>query len=77
MDGLSPRRAAILAFLRERTRAGQPPSLAEIADAFGFASRNAAQQHVLALVEAGTIEQALNWKRGIRLPGSGDGRCQC
>jgi len=69
MDDLSPRRAAILAFLRERTRAGHPPSLAEIADEFGFASRNAAQKHVQALAEAGLIElRGGGQARGIRLP---------
>jgi len=69
MDGLSPRRAAILAFLRERTRAGQPPSLAEIAEEFGFASRNAAAKHVQALAEAGLIElRGGGLARGIRLP---------
>jgi repressor LexA len=69
MDALSPRRAAVLAFLRERTRAGQPPSLAEIAAEFGFASRNAAQKHVQALAEAGLIElRGGGMARGIRLP---------
>ncbi|KRG42352.1 LexA family transcriptional regulator [Stenotrophomonas panacihumi] len=69
MDALSPRRAAILAFLRERTRAGHPPSLAEIAAEFGFASRNAAQKHVQALAEAGLIElRGGGLARGIRLP---------
>lgn len=69
MDGLSPRRAAILAFLRERTRAGQPPSLAEIAHEFGFASRNAAAKHVQALAGAGLIElRGGGLARGIRLP---------
>jgi len=67
MDGLSPRRAAVLAFLRERARVGQPPSLAEIAAEFGFASRNAAQKHVQALAEAGLIELRGGQARGIRL----------
>lgn len=66
----SSKRAEILAFIRRRIAAGQPPSLAEIADAFGFASRNAAQKHVLALAEAGAIELVPNQKRGIRLPGA-------
>lgn len=61
------KRHQILAFIRERIAAGQPPSLAEIAEAFGFASRNAAQKHVLALAEAGAIELVPNQKRGIRL----------
>lgn len=67
----SSKRNQILIFIRERIAAGQPPSLAEIADAFGFASRNAAQKHVLALAEAGAIELVPNQKRGIRLPGGG------
>lgn len=45
------------------------PSLAEIAQAFGFASRNAAQKHVQALAEAGLIELLPNQKRGIRMLG--------
>jgi repressor LexA len=67
----SPRRQQILAFIRRQIAAGQSPSLAEIAAAFGFASRNAAQKHVLALAEAGLIELAPHQKRGIRLPGAG------
>ena len=65
------KRLQILAFIRERIATGQPPSLAEIADAFGFASRNAAQKHVLALAGAGAIELVPNQKRGIRMPGGG------
>ena len=62
------KRNQILAFIQRRIATGQPPSLAEIADAFGFASRNAAQKHVQALAEAGAIELVPNQKRGIRLP---------
>jgi repressor LexA len=70
MSELPSKRAAVLAFIRERIEGqGQSPSLAEIADAFGFASRNAAQKHVQALSEAGLIELSPNQKRGIRLPG--------
>ena len=47
---LPPQRAAVLAFLRQQLAAGRAPSLAEIAEAFGFASRNAAQKHVQALL---------------------------
>lgn len=66
-DALSPRRAAVLAFLRERSLQGLPPSLAEIAERFGFASRSAARRHVQALAEAGLIEHAAGHARGIRL----------
>lgn len=67
MSALSPRRAAILSFIRDRVAGhGQPPSLAEIASACGLASRGAARKHVLALTEAGLIEVAPGQARGIR-----------
>lgn len=70
MDTLPPKRAAVLAFLRDQVEDhGRAPSLAEIAEQFGFASRNAAQKHVQALVADGLIELAPGQKRGIRLVG--------
>lgn len=66
---LPPQRAAVLAWLRQALLAGQSPSLAEIAHAFGFTSRNAAQKHVQALVAAGLLQQEAGRKRGLRLPG--------
>ena len=70
MSDLSPRRAAVLTFIRERVSGqGQPPSLAEIAEAGGLASRGAARKHVLALAEAGLIEVASGQARGIRPAG--------
>jgi len=69
MPELSPQRSAVLDWLRQRLASGQSPSLAEIAEAFGFASRNAAQKHVQALVDAGLLEQQAGRKRGLRLPG--------
>jgi len=68
---LPPQRAAVLAFIRAELAAGRAPSLAEIAAAFGFASRNAAQKHVQALVADGLLEQQAGRKRGLRLPGGG------
>ncbi|OHE83266.1 MAG: repressor LexA [Lysobacterales bacterium RIFOXYD1_FULL_69_11] len=67
-DSLSSQRAAVLAFLRRELAAGRAPSLAEVAEAFGFASRNAAQKHVQALVGQGLLEQVPGRKRGLRLP---------
>jgi repressor LexA len=68
MSTLSPRRTAILTFIRDRiVQQGQSPSLAEIAEAFGFASRSVARKHVVALTEAGFIEVNPNQARGIRL----------
>jgi len=68
MTNLTPRRAAILTFIRDRiAQHGQPPSLAEISEAFGFASRSVARKHIVALTEAGLIEVTANQARGIRL----------
>jgi repressor LexA len=68
MTTLSPRRTQILAFIRDRiAQNGQPPSLAEICEAFGFASRSVARKHIVALTEAGLIEVTANQARSIRL----------
>lgn len=68
MSLLSPRRNAILDFIRDRiAQHGQSPSLAEISEAFGYASRSVARKHILALTEAGLIEVMPNQARGIRL----------
>lgn len=70
MSELPPRRAAVLAFIRERVEEeGRPPSLAEIAQACGLASRGAARKHVLALAEAGLVEVAAGQARGVRPAG--------
>lgn len=71
LDTLPPQRAAVLAFLRRELVSGRAPSLADIAAAFGFSSRNAAQKHVQALLADGLLEQAAGQKRGLRLPGGG------
>ncbi|HSD16368.1 MAG TPA: transcriptional repressor LexA [Thermomonas sp.] len=68
VEHLPPQRAAVLAFLRGELAAGRSPSLAEIALAFGFASRNAAQKHVQALVADGLLEHAPGRSRGLSLP---------
>ena len=67
MLDLSPRRTAVLSFIRDRVVGhGQPPTLAEIAEACGLATRGAARKHVLALAEAGLIEVTAGHARGIR-----------
>src|SRR5690606_25937000 len=71
-DALPPQPLAVLTFLRRELAAGRAPSLAEIAEAFGFASRNAAQKHVQALVADGLLELEPGRKRGLRLPGRPD-----
>jgi repressor LexA len=66
---LSSQRAAILAYLRRQLSAGRSPSLADVADTFGFSSRNAARKHVQALLADGLLEQAPDRKRSLQLPG--------
>ena len=67
MSTLSPQRASILAYVHDcAEQAGRPPSLAEIAERFGFASRNAARKHVQALVEAGLLEHVPQQARSLR-----------
>jgi len=66
---LSSQRAAILDYLRRELAAGRAPSLADVAERFGFASRNAAHKHVQALLAEGLLVQAPGRKRGLRLPG--------
>jgi repressor LexA len=65
---LTARQQAILNFIRERVAAqGLPPSLAEIAEAFGFAHRSAAQKHLQALEAKGVLSLLPGKARGIQL----------
>ncbi len=68
MDDLTPRQMEILALIRDTLEeSGMPPTRAEIADAFGFSSPNAAEQHLRALARKGAIEMIPGASRGIRL----------
>ena len=70
MTKMSNRRLAILTFIRDRVAVqGQPPTLAEIGQACGLASRGAARKHVQALAEAGLIEVATGQARGAKPSG--------
>ncbi|BBN83555.1 LexA repressor [Pseudoalteromonas sp. A25] len=46
---------------------GMPPTRAEIAEALGFKSANAAEEHLKALAKKGVIEMVPGASRGIRL----------
>ena len=46
-----------------------PPTRSEIAQACGFRSANAAEEHLRALARKGAIELLPGASRGIRLPG--------
>ncbi len=66
---LTERQAEVLQFIRETVEeTGFPPTRAEIARALGFASANAAEDHLKALARKGAIELAGGgMARGIRL----------
>lgn len=65
---LTPRQQEILDFIRNSVEVlGAPPTRAEIANAFGFASHNAAEEHLRALAKKGVIVLEPGSARGIRL----------
>ena len=68
MEQLTARQAEILGLIRERiASSGSPPTRAEIAQALGFASATAAEDHLRALARKGAIELLPGASRGIRL----------
>ena len=65
---LTPRQQEILDFIRNTLEVlGAPPTRAEISSAFGFASPNAAEEHLKALAKKGSIVLEPGSARGIRL----------
>ena len=65
---LTSRQREILDFIRNNIEVfSVPPTRAEIAGAFGFASPNAAEEHLRALVKKGAITLEAGSARGIRL----------
>ena len=65
---LTPRQQEILDFIKNTVEVlGAPPTRAEIATAFGFASANAAEDHLKALAKKGAINLEPGSARGIRL----------
>lgn len=68
MVKLTPRQQEILDFIRNSLEVlGAPPTRAEIANAFSFASHNAAEEHLRALAKKGVIVLEPGSARGIRL----------
>ena len=65
---LTPRQQEILDFIRNTIEVlGAPPTRAEICNAFGFASPNAAEDHLKVLAKKGAIVMEPGSARGIRL----------
>ncbi len=68
MDQLTPRQQQILDLIQAFIeRSGYPPTRSEIAEALGFRSANAAEQHLRALARKGAITLQPGASRGIRL----------
>lgn len=68
MVKLTPRQQEVLDFIRNTVEVlGAPPTRAEISSAFGFASPNAAEEHLKALARKGSIVLEPGSARGIRL----------
>ena len=68
MEDLTPRQQEILDFIRSTLEVlGAPPTRLEICSAFGFASPNAAEDHLRALARKGAIVLEPGSARGIRL----------
>src|SRR5258705_9743093 len=69
-ETLTERQQQVLKFIRDCIASdGLPPTRAEIAQALGFSSPNAAEQHVKALVNKGVLEWVPGASRGLRLVG--------
>jgi repressor LexA len=62
-------REKVYRFMRERLLAGEPPTLREIQDEFGFRAVETAREHLQELVGAGRLVQEPGRARGYRLPG--------
>lgn len=72
MDTLTKPQQRILSFLQSFiAKNGYPPSRKDIAKKMGFASENAAQDHLKALVRKGRIELTPGISRGIKVKGNG------
>ena len=70
VTGLTARQAEVLALVRrEIQHTGMPPTRLEIAEALGFRSPNAAEEHLRALARKGYIELLPGASRGIRIAG--------
>lgn len=68
VEALTSRQREVLEFIREAVKhTGLPPTRSEIAEALGFRSPNAAEEHLRALARKGAIELRPGASRGIRI----------
>lgn len=64
-------RESVFRFVRDRILAGQPPTVREVQEAFGFRAVESARAHLEALVDAGRLLKQAGKARGYRLPAGG------
>jgi len=68
MKGLTKRQQQVLEMIRDfMEEYNMPPTRVEIAEAMGFLSANAAEDHLKALLNKGAIEMYAGSSRGIRI----------
>ncbi len=67
-------RQQVLAFVRQRLLAGEPPTVREVQHAFKFRSPQTAREHLEGLVDAGMLGKESGKSRGYRLPATARGR---
>lgn len=68
MQTLTRRQQEVLDFIKLSLRdTGMPPTRSDIANALGFRSANAAEEHLKALAKKGAIEMVPGASRGIRV----------
>lgn len=73
MKGLTRRQQQVLDMIRDfMEEYNMPPTRVEIADAMGFRSANAAEDHLKALMNKGVIEMYAGSSRGIRIVEEGE-----
>jgi repressor LexA len=71
IEDLTPRQRQVLKFIQDSlTEQGLPPTRAEIAEALGFKSPNAAEEHLRALQRKGVLDLRPGASRGIQLKDS-------
>ncbi len=63
-------REQVFQLIRERLLAGQPPTVREVQEAFGFRSVQTARAHLEALVSEGRLDKQSGRARGYRLADS-------
>ncbi len=68
IEDLTPRQRQVLQFIQDNlAERGLPPTRAEIAEALGFKSANAAEEHLRALQRKGVLDLRPGASRGIQL----------